>query len=101
ATAAKRLWAALNVLRAVDLPVPRPVLFDEGSLLGAPIVVMSRCPGAVRPPSSDPAAWLDAYAGIVAAIQDVDVRLVGGLPRCLDRRGELDRLVEHSREGRS
>src|SRR5438552_12325734 len=101
AAAAKRLWAALNALRAVDLPVPRPVLFDEGSLLGAPIVVMSRCPGEIRPPSTDPAAWLDGYAEIVVAIQDVDVRLLGRLPRCPDRRGELDRLIEHSRQGRT
>jgi aminoglycoside phosphotransferase (APT) family kinase protein len=101
AAAAKRLWAALNALQAVDLPVPRPVLFDEGSLLGAPIVVMSRCPGAVRPPPADPVAWLEGYAGIVAAIQDVDVETLAGLPRCPDRQGELDRLVEHSRQGRT
>ena len=101
AAAAKRLWAALNALQTVDLPIPRPVLFDDGSLLGAPIVVMSRCPGAVRPPSPDPATWLDRYAEVVAAIQDVDVQLLAGLPRCHDRRGELDRLVEHSRQGRT
>ena len=97
---ARRLWTVLTCLRDVELPIPRPILFDDGRLLGAPLVVMSRCPGAIRPPPAEPAAWTEGYADVVAAIQRVDPSRLAALPRCPDRRGEVERLVRRSADGR-
>jgi aminoglycoside phosphotransferase (APT) family kinase protein len=98
--AARNVWATLNAIRDVDLPVPRPILFDEGPLLGRPVVVMTRCEGVVRPPPSDPAAWIDGYADALARFHAADLgRLRGSVPPCHDRRAYVERLRER-RKGR-
>lgn len=90
-SSARRLWASLNALRDVDLPVPRPILLDEGQLIGVPVLVMTHCEGELRPPPPQPAAWIDTYAGTLAAIHDADVRRAHGLAPCRDRAAELER----------
>ena len=95
---ARRLWKVLEALRGLDLPVPDPVLFDEGPLLGAPIVVMTRLAGAVRPPPDDPEPWLDRLAAILATIHRTDIgRLPADFRRCADPAkdlaGDLDRAA--------
>lgn len=92
-SSAKKLRDALTALAAVDLPVPRAVLFDEGSLVGAPIVVMTRCPGAIRPPPTVPTSWLEGYAAALQRIQRVDVGTLADLPACPGPAEEVDRLV--------
>jgi len=98
AVSARRLWTVLNALRGIDLPVPRPVLVDEGALIGVPVLVMTRCEGAVRPPPAAPSAWIDAYAGALAAIHGTDVARVAGLPRCRGRDEELERILTRQPE---
>jgi aminoglycoside phosphotransferase (APT) family kinase protein len=88
------LWAALNALREVDLPVPRPTLVDEGALIGVPVLVMTHCDGELRPPPAEPAAWIDTYAGALAAIHDTDLAHVAGLTRCRELAAALERIEE-------
>jgi aminoglycoside phosphotransferase (APT) family kinase protein len=77
---ARRLWDALTTLAATDLPVPRPVLFDDGALIGAPLVLMTRCPGRIQPPGADTEAWLRAYAAALGPAEEVErlVRVAAG-----------------------
>ena len=95
ARSADRLWAALTALGSTDLPVPRPVLRDDGHLIGAPAIVMTRCEGAIRPPPADPAGWIRAYAAALLAVHAADLgRLSTTLPSCTDRRAVLGRFLE-------
>lgn len=78
ARAARRLWDALVALEGVDLPIPRPVLFDDGASSGAPSVVMTRCDGELRPPPAEPSAWIHEVARTLVRIQEVPLDRVGG-----------------------
>lgn len=95
---ARRLWAALNALREVDLPVPRPILLDGGALIGVPVLVMTHCDGQLRPPPAEPAAWLDTYAATLAAIHDTDLARVAELTRCRDLGTALQHIEERPPE---
>lgn len=100
AASARRLWTVLSALRHVDLPVPRPILLDEGPLIGVPVLVMTLCEGGVvRPPAAEPAAWIEAYAGALAAIHDAHMAPVPGISRCTGQEAELERLAGRPAEG--
>jgi aminoglycoside phosphotransferase (APT) family kinase protein len=73
--AARQYWKAITGIPiAAPVLVPRPVYLDaEGSLVGLPLLVMTRLPGTplARPANED--SWIDELAGALASIHGVDV----------------------------
>jgi len=79
---ARRDWLVLRALEARPLPIPRPVIFDPGHLLGAPALVMTRVAGAPLAHPADRSAWIDSLAATLALIHATDP---AGLPEDFPR----------------
>src|SRR5437870_1411367 len=77
--AARRYWNAITAITAdAGLPIPRGVHLDAaGSLVGLPLMVMTRLPGAPLARPANEASWIEQLAAALAAIHAVDI---AGLP---------------------
>ena len=73
-------FTRLERLHDAGLPVPAPLLFDEGELLGVPTLVLERLPGRPVVDPADPAAWAEAIGTTLAAIHAIDLEPFGDLP---------------------
>jgi Ser/Thr protein kinase RdoA (MazF antagonist) len=67
----RREWANLGYVAALPFTTPEPLLLDgDGSLLGAPSLVMSLVPGRSSIPKRGLEPWVDQMAETMAAMHD-------------------------------
>jgi aminoglycoside phosphotransferase (APT) family kinase protein len=66
-------WNALHLVTGTSVPTPRPVLLDAGDWFDGPCIVAEHLPGAPDLDPRDPARWIDALAGTLAAIHATPV----------------------------
>ena len=82
--AARRYWKAITAIPTDSkVAIPRGVHLDaEGSLVGLPLLVMTRLPGAPLARPANEASWIEQLATALATIHAVDVtRLPPDYPR--------------------
>lgn len=77
---ARSEFTRLERLHEAGLPVPAPLLFDEGDLFGVPALVLQRLPGRPDVDPRDPAAWAETMGSTLGAIHAIDLEPFDDLP---------------------
>lgn len=77
---ARSEFERLRRLHDAGLPVPAPIFFDEGEIVGVPTLVLERLPGRPEVDPHDPVSWAESMGQTLAAVHTVDLATFEDLP---------------------
>ncbi len=97
---ARRDYAALTAVAGAIAIAPRPIHLDaSGDLIGEPLIVMSRLPGAPLPPPDPPDRWIRQMADALATVHDTPLdRLPSDMRREETISERLERMLSRRSE---